>query len=519
MEKKSSKSKSSSKKSVKTASKSNLKKEEKIVEVEEEIVETKVEKVEKEKSSKGLGLFLPLFLTLVIVTVLSWFISTGVFSGGEFTEGTAPARVGIADFFENILGGMSGVYQMQVIFLAMVGIFYGIVSKTASYKAMIKKFASIFSSKKVVFTVVVSFIITLLASFVNQPLVLVLFVPMIYSVAKELKFSKVSAMLMTFGSLCVGIMGTSFGGYGITYLLQSLSLTVKDGVVPRLIVALMGYFVINGFIIFFNKKNSDAEVVEDAFEDDNNLSSKAWPMITLFAVLFVLVILGFIPYSSAFGIEAFNEFHTWLTTKVVIGSGENEVAIFGSLLGQTAPAFGTWDLYTITYILFIMLIIVKFAAKIKFNVLFDYAIEGVKKMAKPMILVTFAYGLFVVTYNNNSPITSNILNALNKSETFNPLFNALGGFVSAFLHVDFEYSGFLLGPVYAVKYASSSNVIVAITSAMNGFASLFVPSSVIMLTGLSMTNLSYKNWLKAIWKLLLLFVVVLAIVIAIVSFL
>ena len=102
MEKKSSKSKSSSKKSVNSASKSNLKKEEKIVEVEEEVVETKVEKVEKEKSSKGLGLFLPLFLTLVIVTVLSWFISTGVFSGGEFTEGTAPARVGIADFFENI---------------------------------------------------------------------------------------------------------------------------------------------------------------------------------------------------------------------------------------------------------------------------------------------------------------------------------------------------------------------------------------------------------------------------------
>ncbi len=519
MEKKSSKkttSKSKSttaKKTTKNVSKVDVVKEEKVVK-EDRIVESSNSKKEK----KGLGLFLPLFLTLVIVSVISWFITSGVFNGAEFTGGTKPVRIGISNFFESILAGMNGVYQSQVIFLAMVGIFYGIVSKTDSYKAMISKFAKSFVNKKNAFMLIVSALITLLASFLTQPLVLVLFVPMIYSIAKELKLNKVSSMLITFGALCVGIMGSTFGGFGIDYLTQNLNITIKDGVIYRFIILLIGYFLINGFVLLFNKKNKNSELVEDNFTEVKETKAKAWPMITLFAGLFVLVILGFIAYKTVFDISVFNDFHEWLTTKVVVGEGENEVAVFGALLGSAAAPFGSWDLYNLSYVLFIILIFVKFIAKIKFSELFDNALDGLKVMAKPMILVTFAYALFVITYNNNSPLTSNIINALNQGEKFSPYLNALTGFIGAFLHVDFEYSGFLLGGLYAAKYASSSNQIVAIASSMNGFASLFVPTSVLMLTGLSMTNLSYKSWLKAIWKFLIALLIVLLLIFTIMSF-
>ena len=493
---------------------SNVKKNVSKVEKETEVKERKIIKNDTEKS-RSLGLFLPLFLTLVIVGVVSWFISSGTFNAGEFTQGTVPVRIGISNFFEYILAGMSGIYQTQVLFLAMVGIFYGIISKTSSYKAMIKKISKFFAKKQMLFGIIVSFVLVLLASFVSQPLVLVLFIPFIYSIAKELGINKISAMLITFGSLCVGIMGTTFGGYGLSYMTQYIGTSLKDGIVFRIIIALIGFFLLNGFSVLLSKKN--AQIVEETFETDEVNETKAWPMIVLFVLLFVIVILGFIPYNTSFGLDAFNKFHEWLTTKVVVGEGEQQFAIFGALLGPSAVPFGSWDLYTLTYVLFIILIFVKFIGRIKFSDLYENALNGLKKMAKPMILVTFAYALFVITYNNNSPLTGNIINALTKGETFSPYLNAITGFIGAFLHVDFEYSGFLLGSLYASKFAAKSNQIVAISAAMNGFSSLFVPTSVVMLTGLSMSNISYKEWLKAIWKFLLALLIVLLLIFTIIN--
>ena len=55
-------------------------------------------------------------------------------------------------------------------------------------------------------------------------------------------------------------------------------------------------------------------------------------------------------------------------------------------------------------------------------------------------------------------------------------------------------------------------VIAIIWQATYGFAMLFVPTSVILVLGLSYLNVSYFKWLKAIWKIVLeLLVVLLAI--------
>lgn len=514
MEKKSSK-KTTSKKtaSAKTA---------KVVkaEVKNEVVEKEVTKVSTKKSNHGA--FKVLALVIIAVALLTWFIKSGSWSydtneAGQavanFTANEEPVRTGINELFLAVYYAIN-YYLIQIVFLGILGIFYGVISKTKGYKVMVKKIASLFKNKETLFMLISSLLIALLASFLTQPIVILAFVPMLYSVAKELKINKISAMLATFGAIAVGLMGVTFGSYGISYASQNLGLEIANGVVYRLVILILGYLLLNGFIVFFNKKNNKAELVEDTFElVDNESKGKAWPYFLIFGVLFIFVILGYVAWDSSFNITVFNDFHEWLTTKVVIG--ENN-PIFAHILGNVT-AFGTWDPYVISYIMLIILLFVKLFAKIKWDDVCDYAISGLKKMAKPIVLITMAYTVFVLCYW--SGITTPIVNFLNQGSNFNPYLSGLGNAIADFLHVDVEYTGFALGQFYATKFAANTEQILAMMSATSGLVAFIAPTSVFMLVGLSLSELSYKDYFKAIWKFLLALVVLLVIILTVITYL
>ena len=516
MEKKKSKSTTTSKKTAAAKTKKVVKAEVK----KEEVVEKEVTKVDTKKSNHGT--FKVLAIVILVVALLTWFIKSGSWSyntndAGEaiatFTANEEPVRTGINELF---LAGYYAInyYLIQLVFLGILGIFYGVISKTKGYKVMVKKIANVFKSKQTLFMLLTSLVIAVLASFTTQPIVILTFIPMLYSVAKELKINKFSAMLATYGALAIGLMGVTFGSYGVYYASQNMGLELADGVVFRAVVLILGYLLLNGFIVFFNKNNKKAELVEDNFElVEDESKGKAWPYFLIFGLLLVFTVLGYVAWDTALGVEVFNDFHEWLTTKVVIG--EN-TPIFAQILGNVT-AFGTWDPYVISYIMLIIVFFVKLFAKIKWNDICDYAISGLKKMAKPIVLVTLAYSVFVLCYWSN--ITTPIIDFLNKGNSFNPYLSGLGNIIADFLHVDVEYTGFALGQFYATKFAANTQQVLAMMSATSGLVALIAPTSIFMLVGLSLSELSYKDYFKAIWKFLVALIIVLAIIFAVITYL
>lgn len=489
-------------------------------ETKKEVVK-EVAKVETKKSNHGT--FKVLAIVILVVALLTWFITSGTWTydandAGQtianFKANEEPVRTGINELF---LAGYYAVnyYLIQIVFLGVLGIFYGVISKTKGYKVMVKKIASLFKKKDTLFVLITSLLIALFASFVTQPIVALIFIPMLYSVAKELKINKVSAMLATYGALAVGIMGVTFGTYGINYAAQNMGLEVTSGIAYRVVILVLGYLLLNGFIVFFNKKNKKAELVEDNFElVDDESKGKAWPYFLIFGILLVVAVLGYVAWSTSFNITVFNDFHEWLTTKVVIG--EKQTPILAQILGNVT-AFGTWDPYTISYIMIIIIVFVKFFARIKWNDVCDYALCGLKKVAKPVVLITMAYTVFVIVYW--SGITNVIVDFFNKGEAFNPYLSGLGNAIADFLHVDVEYTGFALGQFYATKFAANTEQIMAMMSATSGLVAFFAPTSVFMLVGLSLSDLSYKDYFKSIWKFLLAFVIVLILIFTVITYL
>ena len=477
--------------------------------VEAKKVETVKPEVNAQKNDHSL--IKVLIISILIAVVLSWIIPSGTFSGATLTA-TTRTRTGINELFLSVFYG-ANYYLVQLVFLVVIGIFYGIISKTKGYSAMVNKIAKMWKGKERLFVLINSLIIVLMASIFTQPLVTLLFIPLIYSVAVKLGMNKMSTMMMTFGALLIGLMGTTYGTYGVEYINSYMGTTAETGVGLHFGILVIGYLALNIYAIYMMKKDTKKaeNIVYDEVEEAGR--AKSWPYFLIFAILLVVSILGYVGWSSVFNVTAFTDFHTWLTSSLEIGG----YPVIGYILGNVT-AFGSWDLFTIGAVVCVILFVIKFANRISWDDMFDRALDGIKSMVKPIILVTIAYAMFVVCYW--SGFTTTMINWLNSLTTnFNPYLNAIGNGLATFFHVDFGYTGFALGAYYAAKFADYTSQILTIMVSMNGLVSFVAPTSVVMLIGLAMTKTSYKEWLKYIWKFVVGLLVVLFVIFTVITYL
>ena len=105
--------------------------------------------------------------------------------------------------------------------------------------------------------------------------------------------------------------------------------------------------------------------------------------------------------------------------------------------------------------------------------------------------------------NQNSNMLVWILGKIN-STGFN-IISVLGSSVlgSLFYNV-FPYFFYNVSTVLATFYgAKYFNILAFVAQGIYGIVMMIIPTSILLIAGLSMTNVSYKEWFKNIWKFLL----------------
>ena len=512
MEKKNGKKKSTSK----TTKASKVEKEVEAVleETEKEVSKTKVVSDKKTSEKVSHFLFKALAISIFVAIVLTWIIPSGTFSGANLTT-SDPARTGINEMFLSMFYA-SNYYLLQFIFVLVVGLFYGVISKTNGYKKLVNDAVSFWQPRKKWFALVHTVIIALFVSMSSQSFPILLFIPLVISIASRLGFGKLKSVMMTFGAMIVGLVGQTTATLGLSYLESTMNVKITTNLAVRYGILVIALLVLNMVLIKMKNKNKDieAESVDLVPLTGDEKKGKAWPYLVAFIVLFVFCILGYMPWNSAFGIDVFDTFHTWLTTKVTVTIGGNSHAIFGYILGKIS-AFGSWDIYTICYIAMIILIFVKLFSKVKIDEMLDGAVEGMKKTLKPALFVVLAYTMFVICYW--SGFTNTIVDKI-VGTTFNPISATVANALASFFHVDFGFSGFTLGAVYAARFADYTGTMLVIMTSINGLVSLVAPTSILLVTGLSMYDVSYKEWLKNIWKITIILLVLLLILFAVMAY-
>lgn len=466
---------------------------------------------------------LKIILIVIAITILcTWIIPHGYFSGGKLIS-SGLGRQGLSDVWVSIISTGSTFLQ-QLFFIICIGIFYGILSKTSGYKALTSKIAQIFKGKEKLFVLGSSLLITLMTSFLDQSYVVVMFIPLLITIVSKMNLDKLTSFLMTFGSMLVGILGATYGTESLIYFIKYLGnaginvdITTEIGI--RFGILAFAFIVYNFFTLRHmnkvGKKVSDENKVKDLFAVENTTDKKVkvWPMGLMFIVLLAFTILGYVDWETNFNITIFDDFHTWLT-----GLAIGQYPIVSYILGNNALAFGKWYLYTILIVLGFILIIAALIYKLNLDDCIEGAIYGIKKIAKTFVLIFLIYSIFMIIYQ--APFTVTISNwIMSVADGFNPFLSTLASFITSIFHIDFGYTGFILGDFMASHFGDAMNVGFLNFATINGLTQFIAPTSIFAIFGLSYLDIPYQKWLKYIWKFVVIMLVALLILFSAMAYL
>lgn len=150
-----------------------------------------------------------LFKVLVITVVIAWLLTLIIpgsyvdYSGG-ITK-SAISGAGIFGLLSNLNISIS-YFNGIAIFLIAVACFYAVLNKTESYEKFIKAITKKFEGKQSLLVILTTIIYGVLSIFLNDFLLLILFVPFIYKVMEKLEIDKKIALASTLVSALIGSM-------------------------------------------------------------------------------------------------------------------------------------------------------------------------------------------------------------------------------------------------------------------------------------------------------------------------
>lgn len=470
------------------------------------------------------GLLKILGILLLIVVILSYILV------GRYGERT---YIGLGDTLLNSLQSLYYFFD-TALFILIVGGFYGVLSKTSAYKKLLDKIVTSVkpNSKKFLYVVIILFAI--ITSLTGMTLPLIIFVPFIISIILLLGYDKLVALSSTIGSIMIGFIGGIFvtfrdpsNYYGVSYTTFDKFVGLKtnySNIFPKLLLLLAGIALL---IFYISKyiKNVEAKKVKYELNENTDLlvtevkgnykDIKTWPLIVILSLMFVLLVLGLMPWNSLFNITAFDKFHTWLT-----GLSIKKFAIFPSIISSNFPAFGNWtslgNYMMVMILLLVCTFIIKLVSRMKYDDMIDAFVEGMKKMLPTAALIVIAYGVLVCSYNNG--FMEKLISNYGK---FNYGVSSLLAILGSVLNVDLYYtaSGILSPMVSLITDEGVYSSVAVLFQSIFGIVSFVGPTSIILIFGLSYLDIPYTTWLKYIWRFVLYLLVLIALVVLLVALL
>lgn len=265
-------------------------------------------------------------------------------------------------------------------------------------------------------------------------------------------------------------------------------------------------------------KDDDVIVVSDVDDDSlggfipvkTNEKHSTWLFTLSFILLFVLMILAFIPWNDVFKVTAFNDATTAISEFKLFG-----FPLFGKLLGNV-NAFGTWAITDLFFILAVIVFLLVFIYRVKLDDVFDGFANGAKKAFGPAIITILVYTCLVaVTYHPYQLVIYKAILGITKG--FNVFTTSVVALIASLFNADPSYSFQSVLPYFVSVVKDHQDIVAVIFQAMYGLTMLVAPTSLILMGTLSYLDVSYKNWWKAIWKLFVELLVILLIVFTILA--
>lgn len=452
-------------------------------------------------------------IILLILVILSWIIPAGYLNGGEVTS-TSFKRMGLFELGEFPFFSLN-VFLDKFLFVLLVGGFYGVLSKTGKYRNMLEKIAKSLKGKEEIFIVFITLITALLTAVFDFDIMLFIFIPAIISIILLMGYDKIVAFLATFGATFIGIIGNMFSFNMNAFINNMLNLSLKSNIAIKVALFVVSVIVYIIFLIYYSRKHKTQ--IENAEEKIPLLGSKqqvkrsSWPLYFIFICLFVILILTTTHWVDTFNLKIFQSFHEWIRTWTI---GKKHTVLY-YILGESHE-LGAWKLLDITKLVVLATIFIGLYYKLSFEEIIKAMTEGFKKTLKPALIIILALIVLVITAYH--PFFITIINwIIHLSSKFNIFLVSIVTVLSALFNIEYIYltqsSIPLITSIFTATSAIKTTAI--ISQAFYGLSMFFVPTSLMLILGLTYLDIPYTEWLKKTWKLLLALLVVIIVIITI----
>lgn len=456
-------------------------------------------------------------LILGAAFITTWVIPYGHFQGIDFYD-YGMNRVGFADLGSTIYYAIYFTIDKLIFLLAVAG-FYGVLCKTSGYQKLVGSLAKKLKNHEIITAIIMSLFVVAMTSLFSQTLAVLIVVPFFVSILMNMKIDKLTTFAITFGSMLVGILGATYGTDALYFFNNYLKTDVTVALTYRAIIVFVAFFLYNFFICMRLKKVLKEKVQNEELEDvafvsaPTKAKTSIIPVTIILGLLLIIVVLGFVNWKSYFGIDVFDTFHKWLT-ELTIGE---DFTVFAYLFGKNAVAFGSFDLLNISVILVLISALLAFLYRVKLTDYADAFYSGVKKMFKPILYFITIYTIFAICYT--SPFMPTISNfAFSLTEGLNPFIASIVAFVTSVFHADLGYTAYTVGAFISSAYASNLSIVHTIFTSMYGLVQLIMPTSCVLLIGLSLMKIDYKSWFKYIWLFVIGMFIILLVLFTVVTY-
>ena len=193
------------------------------------------------------------------------------------------------------------------------------------YKKLVDNIATKVKAHSNLFIIIVTILFAVLTSVTGLIGAILVFVPFVAAIILAMGHDKLVAISSTVVSMLVGFIGgiyitfrnpNSYYGYSATTIEGLSSLDLYSNIWAKLILLVLGVALLIFFILRYIKNVQEKKVKYELNDSNEVLVSevkgdykniRTWPIVVVLSVILVILILGYLPWNTLFGIECFNK--------------------------------------------------------------------------------------------------------------------------------------------------------------------------------------------------------------------
>ncbi|MDV3427292.1 MAG: YfcC family protein [Bacillota bacterium] len=486
------------------------------------------------KKFKMTSAFTVLIIIIAVVAILTWIIPAGKYDDKGVYQTIAQNPQGIYNVIAAPIQGFFDAVDIAL-FVIVIGGFLGIVLKTGAIDGGIGSILKNLKGKEIWMIPILMVLFGIGGTTYGMAEETIALYPIIIPVFIAAGYDAITPVSVILLGAGTGCLASTVNPFATGAASEAAGIALGNGIVLRFIMfivleAISIIFVMkyakkvkadpSKSIVSFMKKENEEHFLGDENKEVPELTKTRKWVLVLFALTFVVMILGVIPWAYKFNINLFQDAYNWVATKApLLGLQPNTTdaywTAYDAVKTQSA-SLGDWWFGQMTVWFFFMAVLIGLISRMKEHEIVDNFINGSRDLLAVALIIGVSRGIKVVMTAGGMDATilywsSNALKGLHPglfavlSYIFyipmSFLIPSTSGLAGATMPVMGPLAGNVFQSAGLAADFGKSIVITAYQSA-SGIVNLLTPTSGVVMGALAIGRVPYDKWLKHIGKLL-----------------